>query len=100
MPGTGYEQPKEVIQEGLRLDGRGFEEFRPVCESLVCSTGIQTIQSDMRHRGAAMQFSTQDPAAKQLAQLMLNSTKPKSWQLCKHAMCLLRYAAGLCSTFV
>jgi len=24
--------PKEVLKNGLRLDGRGFEEFRSVCE--------------------------------------------------------------------
>lgn len=25
--------PASVLQDGLRLDGRGFEEFRPICKS-------------------------------------------------------------------
>jgi hypothetical protein len=27
------ERPKEVLVDGSRLDGRGFEEFRPVCKA-------------------------------------------------------------------
>jgi hypothetical protein len=27
--------PHEVLRDGTRLDGRGFEEFRNVCESLL-----------------------------------------------------------------
>ncbi len=25
-------KPAHILEDGLRLDGRGFEEFRPVCE--------------------------------------------------------------------
>ena len=28
--------PESVLRDGLRLDGRGFEELRPICELAVC----------------------------------------------------------------
>jgi hypothetical protein len=32
--------PKQIYQDGLRLDGRGNEEFRSICESLVAASYI------------------------------------------------------------
>lgn len=37
--------PEQVVQNGTRLDGRGFEEFRPVCKYehriSLCSLNLQ-----------------------------------------------------------
>lgn len=35
VPFVRAERPEVVIQNGARLDDRGFEEFRNVCECLV-----------------------------------------------------------------
>ena len=32
VPFTAYETPQEVFAEGVRLDGRGYEEFRTLCK--------------------------------------------------------------------
>ena len=31
-PVFARQPPQQVLEEGVRLDGRGYEEFRAVCE--------------------------------------------------------------------
>ncbi len=33
VPFFAHKQPQQVLEAGVRLDGRGYEEFRAVCES-------------------------------------------------------------------
>ena len=32
VPFFASKQPQQVLEAGVRLDGRGYEEFRAVCE--------------------------------------------------------------------
>lgn len=48
VPFSATQRPKEVVQEGLRLDDRGFEEFRTVCkpDSNACAMLADRIYAD------------------------------------------------------
>ena len=44
VPFFAHKQPQQVLEEGVRLDGRGFEEFRAVCErQAIISHAFETI---------------------------------------------------------
>ena len=32
VPFFSHKQPQQVLEAGVRLDGRGYEEFRAVCK--------------------------------------------------------------------
>lgn len=32
VPFFAHQPPQQVLEEGVRLDGRGYEEFRAVCK--------------------------------------------------------------------
>ena len=46
VPFFAQKQPQQVLEAGSRIDGRSFEEFRAVCESLPILASMLTRQAD------------------------------------------------------
>ena len=42
LPFFANKQPQQVLEAGVRLDGRGYEEFRAVCEWQIASPASST----------------------------------------------------------
>lgn len=60
-PFNSGQRPSKVVQEGLRLDGRGFEEFRPVCKAYKSTIEFEQPRRVVLHIGeiaVALQSST------------------------------------------